>query len=289
MDYTREPIVETVITPKDGYRIAIRSSKNPGQEEFTVEALEVVSFGANCFFRCLERPKAFMVPASDYEVLEVRETRVSLKAASPVGIVKLPSTRESPRASPRDIEKRKPVPPPKEPVVTLVEPEKAHVEVEPVEEVSAPLSASEGRPERRNDRRRGPRRRRGGREEIGTEETRPVSRKSDVSDVSISSVLEPTSPLADLATTSEIQGGSVPPVLTTILPPPSTLIRDDIERLRRSEQYRGAFYIRETEEVVKETADDDAPIVPRSLQEDEPSVRPQEENTYKATPAPLDG
>ncbi len=62
MDFTREPIIETVITPKEGFKLAIRSSKNTSHEEYFVDAVEVVSFGTSLFFRCLERPKAFMSP-----------------------------------------------------------------------------------------------------------------------------------------------------------------------------------------------------------------------------------
>ena len=79
MDFTREPIIETVITPKEGCKIVVRSSKSIGQEEYFVDSLEVVSFGNAMFFRSLEKPKAFLVPASDYEILEVREARMVLK------------------------------------------------------------------------------------------------------------------------------------------------------------------------------------------------------------------
>ncbi len=79
MDFTREPYIESVTTPKDGCKLVVRSSKGVGQEEYFVDALEMVSFGGCFFFRSVERPKAFLVPVSDYEVLEVRETRMVLK------------------------------------------------------------------------------------------------------------------------------------------------------------------------------------------------------------------
>lgn len=79
MDFTREPIIETVITPREGFKLAIRNSKGVSQEEFFVDAIEIVSFGGSFFYRSLDRPKSFMVPVSDYEVLEVRETRMVLK------------------------------------------------------------------------------------------------------------------------------------------------------------------------------------------------------------------
>lgn len=83
MDFTREPVVECVITPKEGFKLVVRSSKTSGQEEYFVDAVELVSFGNAIFYRSMERPKSFLVPASDYEVVEARETRVVLKAGVP--------------------------------------------------------------------------------------------------------------------------------------------------------------------------------------------------------------
>ncbi|MGE3954788.1 MAG: hypothetical protein AB7F31_06360 [Parachlamydiales bacterium] len=79
VNFTREPIIESVITPREGCKLVVRNTKGAGQEEYLVDALEVVSFGAAVFFRSLERPKNFLLPVSDYEVLEVRETRMVLK------------------------------------------------------------------------------------------------------------------------------------------------------------------------------------------------------------------
>jgi hypothetical protein len=272
VDYTREPIVETVITPKDGHRIAVRSSKNPGQEEFLVDALEVVTFGSSCFFRNSERPRAFMVPASDYEVLEVREAKLPLKAASLEGSVRLPS---GPKSAPREPERRKPLPKEPEPV-PAPEVEKPLAPTSVSEE--PPVVPSEHRHERRSERRRGQRRRRGGREEIGAEEPKGVSPKEAMVEE------QPMQPKEEPASPKE----TPPPTVTTVLPPPQTLIRDDLERLRRNDQYKGAFYLRESDEEPKKAADvEDIPIVPFNLQgADEPASRPPEEDIYKATPAP---
>ena len=81
VNFTREPIIETIITPKEGYKLVVRSSKNGGREEYVVDAIEVVSFGHSFFFRSMERPKSFLVPVSDFEVIETKETRVVLKSA----------------------------------------------------------------------------------------------------------------------------------------------------------------------------------------------------------------
>ncbi len=82
MDFTREPVIETIVTPKEGCKLVIRNSKGVGQEEFFVDSVEIVSFGHSFFFRSLERPKNFLVPVADYEILEVREARVVLKNSS---------------------------------------------------------------------------------------------------------------------------------------------------------------------------------------------------------------
>lgn len=79
MDFTREPIIETVITPKEGWKLVLRNSKGGSSEEYFVDAVEVVTFGRSQFFRTLERPKSFLLPVTDFEVLEVREARMVLK------------------------------------------------------------------------------------------------------------------------------------------------------------------------------------------------------------------
>jgi hypothetical protein len=89
VNFTREPIIETVITPKDGYKLTIRNSKGGTQEEYSVDAIEIVSFGQSMFFRSQERPKTFLLPVSDYEVVEVKETRVVLKNAPLEGSIKI--------------------------------------------------------------------------------------------------------------------------------------------------------------------------------------------------------
>jgi len=79
VNFTREPIIETIISAKDGHKLSIRSSKNLGSEEYLVDAVEVVSFGGSFFYRSQERVKAFFLPSNDYEIQEVKETRVLIK------------------------------------------------------------------------------------------------------------------------------------------------------------------------------------------------------------------
>lgn len=105
MDFTRQPIIETVISPKEGHKLLIRNSKEANQEEYLVNAVEIVSFGSALFFRCLEsKPKAFLLPIADYDIVEVKETRMVLKNVSTdkpikIGDNKPPSKEGSPETS----------------------------------------------------------------------------------------------------------------------------------------------------------------------------------------------
>lgn len=89
MNFTREPIILSVITPKEGCKLIIRNIYMEDQGDFFVDAIEVVSFEGAIFFRSLERPKSFIVPVSSYEILEVKETRMVLKNAPQEKAVKI--------------------------------------------------------------------------------------------------------------------------------------------------------------------------------------------------------
>lgn len=95
MNFTREPIIETIITPREGYKLIVRNSKGGAKEEYMVDAIEVVSFGHSFFFRSMERPKSFLVPVSDYEVVEVKETRIALKSVNIERAIKIGGGREA--------------------------------------------------------------------------------------------------------------------------------------------------------------------------------------------------
>jgi len=82
VNYTREPIIESIITPKEGCKLVVRNSKGGASEEYFVESVEIVSFGNAIFFRSTERPKSFLVPVSDFEVIELKETKMVLKTAN---------------------------------------------------------------------------------------------------------------------------------------------------------------------------------------------------------------
>ncbi|MCH9614357.1 MAG: hypothetical protein SP1CHLAM54_16840 [Chlamydiia bacterium] len=109
MNYTREPIIETILTPKEGHKLIVRSSSGAHQEEYNVDAVEIVSFGDAFFFRSQERPKSFLVPVSDYEVIEGKETRSVLKKASVEKNIKIAGgRREKEPPPPEPFEEQKP-------------------------------------------------------------------------------------------------------------------------------------------------------------------------------------
>jgi hypothetical protein len=78
--FTRDPIIETIITARDGHKILIRDV-NHVHDEYYVDIIEVVRLGDHCYYRCQEKPKPFLVPSSHFELLEVREPRMALKTS----------------------------------------------------------------------------------------------------------------------------------------------------------------------------------------------------------------
>ena len=224
MDFTREPIIETIITPKEGHKLVVRSSTSTSQEEYLVDAVEIVAFGKAQFFRSLERPKAFLVPISDYEILEVREARMVLKNASADRSIKIGGGRESPPKAPREIEKE-----------VAGEPEK-----ETEEAAEGAEGAPEGKLDKKRDRRRHYRKRKGRDEtEEGAETAIPPLEDEKVAIQPPSqgdeAVREPTSTLS-------------PAVLSSLLQPPPTLISETINRYRQDEMFKGAFFMTEEDQ-----------------------------------------
>jgi hypothetical protein len=87
--FTREPIILSVITPKEGSKLVLRNTYLEEQEDYFIDALEVVSFEGAIFYRSLERPKSFLVPVHSYEVLEVKEARMVLKSLTHEKAIKI--------------------------------------------------------------------------------------------------------------------------------------------------------------------------------------------------------
>jgi hypothetical protein len=237
VDFTREPIIETVITPKEGCKIVVRSSKSIGQEEYFVDAVEVVSFGSSFFFRSLERPKAFLVPASDYEILEVRETRMVLKSVGMDRSIKIGGGKEQSNKPPRE---------------NLADREKI---VEPAaEETSEPKTdepttaiRGEARLDKKRDRRRHYRRKRG--KEDGApkdeqssdekEEGQETERKEEKR-IALVAPLDLGEEGENLsATSSGSQGTSL---FSSLLAPPPTLISETIALYKENELFKNVFF-----------------------------------------------
>lgn len=221
MDFTREPIIQTVITPKEGCKLVVRSSKSAGQEEYFVDSLEVVAFGNALFFRTLERPKAFLVPATDYEVLEVREARMVLKNVGIDRTIKIGGGK-----APKEQPSERPEPSPQEGAAVSAE--------------GASEGKAEGRGDKKRDKRRHGRRRRGQGPEEGE------------------GAMPEEAAAAGAAVTEEkkAEGATTPPPPPVILPPPSTLISETIARYKDNALFKGAFYAKE-EDALEQTPSPD--------------------------------
>ncbi len=233
VDFTREPIIETVITPKEGCKLVVRSSKSSGQEEYFVDAVEVVSFGSSFFFRSLERPKSFLVPSSDYEILEVREARMVLKNIGIDRSIKIGGGREVSAKAPKESQQDRVELPISAPSIST---SSAEVSEDVAESPSEPV-----RQEKKRDRRRQHRRRRG-REEALPKET-------DESVVEELSLEEGGSEPVEMQSETKkpaSEGGSAPAApFSTLLPPPPTLISETIARYKDNAMFKGAFFTKE--------------------------------------------
>jgi hypothetical protein len=239
VDFTREPIIETVITPKEGCKLVVRSSKSTAQEEYFVDAIEVVSFGHSFFFRSLERPKAFLVPVSDYEVLEVREARMVLKNVGIDRTIKIAGGRDAQMRSGGM----------REPVTEKGESNQLPEESLAANETSQQSSQSDAKPaiearlDKKRDRRRQYRRRRGREDGVEGGQTEELSESENKESTSRVELTEPRkfvsgeeSPVQPITTTS---------ILTSLLPPPSTLISETIARYKENALFRDAFFSKE--------------------------------------------
>ena len=221
MNFTREPIIETVITPRDGCTLVVRSSKGNQQEEYFVEAVEVVSFGNSHFYRSQERVKSFLVPVSDYEVLELKEARMVLKNVATDRSIKIGGGREAP-PPPRAREEQQPQDP------ALVE--------------SRPAPAQEQRSpgKRDNKRRRG---RRGRDRHDPSQEAYPKGEQhlNQPREHQESRGEHRERPSEDLLHNDEpVSSASpeepkAPSFISKLFPPPPTLIRETLSRYKTAE------------------------------------------------------
>lgn len=211
MNFTREPIIETVITPREGCKLVVRSSKGASQEDYFVDAVEVVSFGHSFFFRSLERPKSFLVPVSDYEILELKETRMVLKNASVERSIKIGGGREAPMRPTREAPSAEPM---------------------PEEAASSTDRPAERPPERSMDRKRDKRRsrRRGGRDrgpESYPQQGEPMERSSEEAPMETSDI--------PLEAAPAVEAPKAPSFISKLFPPPTTLIKETLSRYKPAE------------------------------------------------------
>lgn len=273
VNFTREPIIETVIIPREGCKLVIRSSKGNGQEDFFVDAIEVVSFGNSIFYRSTERPKSFLLPVSDYEVIELKETRMVLKNISSERSIKIGGGRER-EATPRA---------PKEEV-----PQEMAEQGTNQQEKAAPQQEQHGS-DRKRDKRRSRRRR-------GMEQKDEMPQKQPPA--------ENAAPKTEGAPEETPMSSSV---ISRLFPPPPTLIKEklgkykdagvleanllsDSEKAPTPESLPGDLLEFGKEEVIIESTKDE--ILPEDLEPnekgplDEPIFNPEvyEENHPKINP-----
>lgn len=252
MDFTRQPLIESVITAKEGCKLVVRSSKGSGQEEYFVDAVEVVSFGNCFFFRSQEKPKSFLVPVSDYEILEVREARMILKNVGVDRSIKIAGGKDIPHKQHKEVPEK------------LVSQQS---EAEPEEPINRPV-------DKKRDRRRTLRRR----------------TRGDESDEKLSPIetnLIPPPPLPDkpMRISNTPKGSSKSneekiklstAVINSFLPPPPTLISETIDRYKDNKLFEGVFLTRNVsppkEEENKETVEE---IVPEASENQDLSFRQQ--------------
>lgn len=243
MYFTREPLIETVVTPREGYKLVVRSSRSGSeQEEYFVDALEVVSFGQALFFRSMERPKSFLVPVSDYEVIEVRETRMILKAAPLERGVKIGGGRDAHIKPAKEGKEER-----------LEDEEIAALEAgeEDEEEIEGEIHGGESQPgegkvEKRRERRRHRRR-------------KPRAGEKEESTGHVSSVDE----LSESYSEGEVERREVAAhQFASLIPPPPTLISETISMYRNNENFRKAFTEPEETKVLEESREEILPPPP---------------------------
>ncbi len=269
MDFTREPIIETIITPREGFKLAIRSSKGIGQEEYFVEAIEIVSFGSALFFRSLERPKCFMVPVTDYEVLEVREARMVLKNVGLDSTIKIGGGRDAGHREPRPSKASQ------REVAEKGENEEATV--------VKSTNGTEARIDKKRERRRQSRRRRGGRDDRGAEETsgRVGTNGEDQTEQ------ESFAPEhVDLPPPRHSEETRERPV-AAILPPPMQLISETLDRYREDELFKGVFHTPKAEEASIDDIQEELQHVHRELLSEDlevPESRPRRQRSHESRP-----
>lgn len=208
MHFTREPIIETIITPREGNKLLIRSSKGVNTEEFSVEALEVVSFGHAFFYRSLEK-KCFLVPVTDYEVIEVKDTKIVLKNIQLEKSIKIGGGKEAAAKKHSEHE-------------TKTDASDETKQPEPVEQ--------ENRSDRKRDRRRN-RRKRGGEDKNHRQSQELPSVETSQDLPKSSGEVSEGGGTKDEATEAVVSSS----MFSALIPPPATLISETLNRYREKD------------------------------------------------------
>ncbi|MBI3508071.1 MAG: hypothetical protein HY069_00300 [Chlamydiia bacterium] len=206
MNFTREPIIETVITPRDGCKLILRNSKGGADEEFIVEAVEVVSFGRSFFFRSVESSKTFLLPVTDYEILESKEARIVLKNVQPERQIKIGGGREAGMRQPKMTEE-------------------------------APRSNGDSYNSQQDRKQGGGRRRRGRRGRGGGD--RPLPPPADGESAEPAPYAEEPEeflPPEASSTPTSTEEPKAPSFISKLFPPPPTLIKETLSRYKTTEE-----------------------------------------------------
>lgn len=213
MHFTREPIIESILSARDGFKLVLKNSKMTSGAEISAEVIEIVSFSGNIFYRSQDRSKNFLLPASDFEVQEIKDSRLVLKNIS----LEKSNKQQNPskEASIKELEE------------DLVAEESGDIEAvsEPVQTGSSAQasSGSSSRLERRRERRRNRRRRQ-------MEEKTVQDKPSASSDSQEGEISEQA---GEEVKGTEVSNISIPTL--NLIPPPTTLISQTLARYKEKE------------------------------------------------------
>ncbi len=245
MNFTREPIIETIITPREGCKLVVRSSKGGSQEDYFVDAVEVVSFGHSFFFRSTERPKSFLVPVSDYEILELKETRMVLKNASSERSIKISGGREAPVRQSQPSQQQR---------VEIEEPAAEEMAAQPQQQSDRGMDKKRSRRSRR---------RRGGAHGEEREDAMAPAPEQQVEQQESGEEIEE----------------AAPSFISKLFPPPPTLIKETLGRYKTSPE--GIIVESDQEMAQKGVFEHPLPISENSAEPSEPSFLPNEDQPPK--------
>ncbi|WP_080141493.1 GrgA family transcription factor [Chlamydia suis] len=223
MYFTRDPVIETVITSREGYKLSIRNSKHLSQDPFVVEAIEVICLGGTSFFRNCDHCKPFLVPAADYEVTEVRDAKINLKAVGLDRGVKIVGGRDAllkmPKVSPSvPVQEEGGTSPEEEVVVESVVATSSAVP-------PAPMSKKERRKEFKNEKWK--EKKKQGRRRNNKEIADAVGSSQEMIDTVTEECLQESSP---------VEEGESPERRFALIPPPTRLISEGPEEEPKESQ-----------------------------------------------------